>query len=99
MRALESLRLWSRAEGLSLLALVLVAMPLKYGLDLPLAVRIVGSVHGILFLVLIVTLLRSLWEAGLGRKAAVQVLVLAILPFGFLAADGIVRRAIEAEAA
>jgi len=82
-----------------LLALVLVAMPLKYGLDLPLAVRIAGSVHGILFLVLIVALLRSLWEAGLPRKAALQVLVLAVLPFGFLAADRIVRRAIEAEPA
>lgn len=82
-----------------MLALVLVAMPLKYALGLPLGVRIVGSVHGILFLVLIGTLLRSLWEAGLARKSALQVLVLAILPFGFLAADRIVRRAIESQAA
>lgn len=38
------------AEGVSLLLLLFVAMPLKYAADLPLAVRIVGSLHGALFL-------------------------------------------------
>lgn len=38
------------AEGLSLLALLFVAMPLKYAAGMPLAVRIVGSIHGALFL-------------------------------------------------
>jgi integral membrane protein len=38
------------AEGLSLLALLLIAMPLKYAAGLPIAVRIVGSIHGALFL-------------------------------------------------
>ncbi len=37
-------------EGVSLLLLLFVAMPLKYAADLPLAVRIVGSLHGALFL-------------------------------------------------
>ena len=38
------------AEGVSLLVLLFVAMPLKYAAGLPLAVRIVGSIHGALFL-------------------------------------------------
>jgi len=38
------------AEGLSLLALLFVAMPLKYAAGMPLAVRIVGAIHGGLFL-------------------------------------------------
>lgn len=38
------------AEGISLLLLFGVAMPLKYYADMPLAVRIVGSIHGGLFL-------------------------------------------------
>ncbi|MBC8071904.1 MAG: DUF3817 domain-containing protein [Deltaproteobacteria bacterium] len=37
-------------EGLSLLALLFVAMPLKYAAGMPLAVRVVGSIHGALFL-------------------------------------------------
>ena len=36
-------------EGISFVILVFVAMPLKYGLDMPLMVRIVGMAHGILF--------------------------------------------------
>lgn len=37
-------------EGLSLLLLLFVAMPLKYAAGMPLAVRIVGSLHGALFI-------------------------------------------------
>jgi integral membrane protein len=90
---LSSLRVWSRAEGFSLLALVLIAMPLKYVLHLPLAVRITGGVHGLLFLVLLVALVRAVWESGLGKVTALQVLALAILPFGFVLADGVITRA------
>jgi integral membrane protein len=96
---LGSLRLWSRAEGFSLLALVLVAMPLKYMLHLPLAVRITGGVHGLLFLVLLVALVRAIWESGLLWRTALQVLALALLPFGFLLADGVMVRAAAARGA
>lgn len=41
-------------EGISLLVLLFIAMPLKYLFDLPLAVRIVGSLHGGLFTLYIV---------------------------------------------
>ncbi|HMR92179.1 MAG TPA: DUF3817 domain-containing protein [Chitinophagaceae bacterium] len=37
------------AEGVSFLVLLLIAMPLKYFANMPLAVTIVGSLHGILF--------------------------------------------------
>ena len=37
------------AEGVSFLLLLLIAMPLKYGLGLPLAVKYTGWVHGFLF--------------------------------------------------
>lgn len=36
-------------EGASFLILLLVAMPLKYGAGKPLAVEIMGSLHGALF--------------------------------------------------
>lgn len=37
------------AEGVSFLVLLFIAMPLKYLGDSPSAVRIVGSLHGVLF--------------------------------------------------
>jgi integral membrane protein len=42
------------AEGISFLVLLLIAMPLKYFAHIPIAVTIVGSLHGILFIVFLV---------------------------------------------
>ena len=47
------------AEGISFLVLLLVAMPLKYFAGIPIAVTIVGSVHGILFIAFMVLALGS----------------------------------------
>ena len=44
------LRLMGFIEGMSLLILLFIAMPLKYWADYPMAVTIVGSVHGGLFI-------------------------------------------------
>ncbi len=42
------------AEGVSFLVLLLVAMPLKYLANLPMAVTVVGGLHGLLFVSFIV---------------------------------------------
>ncbi|MBL7745127.1 MAG: DUF3817 domain-containing protein [Chitinophagaceae bacterium] len=47
------------AEGISFIVLLLIAMPLKYFAGLPVAVTIVGSIHGILFIAYLVLA----WEA------------------------------------
>lgn len=39
-----------KAEGISFLILLLIAMPLKYLAGQPLAVTVFGSIHGILFI-------------------------------------------------
>lgn len=63
----------SLIEAVSYLILLGVAMPLKYLADMPLAVRIVGSLHGFLFIILCIALLGALVKAkwSLGRAAAV----------------------------
>ncbi|RYZ34498.1 MAG: DUF3817 domain-containing protein, partial [Myxococcaceae bacterium] len=53
MSALRQLRLIAFLEGLSFLGLLFVAMPVKYLLGQPLAVRVAGSVHGLLFLLFV----------------------------------------------
>ena len=53
MRSIKLFRWFRRiaiAEGVSFLVLLLIAMPLKYLAGFPLAVKIAGSIHGILLL-------------------------------------------------
>ncbi len=49
-------------EGVSTLILFFIAMPLKYYADFPIAVSIVGPIHGVLFIALVVLFI-------LGRKS------------------------------
>lgn len=49
-------RITGIVEGISYLLLLLVAMPLKYLADIPLAVTIVGGIHGGLFVLYMLTL-------------------------------------------
>ena len=67
-------------EGISYLVLLLVAMPLKYGLGYDLAVRIVGMAHGVLFIAYLITL--ALAAKHLGMRWVVLALVMSILPGG-----------------
>ena len=57
--ALERLRLVAKIEGVSFLILLGVAMPLKYAAGLPIAVKIVGWAHGVLFILFVL----ALWGA------------------------------------
>jgi len=54
--ALGRFRLVSALEGISYALLVFVAMPLKYGLELPQMVRVLGMTHGLLFICFVLTL-------------------------------------------
>ena len=49
-KKLSLLRKAAIAEGISFLVLLIIAMPLKYYYDQPMAVKIVGWLHGILFI-------------------------------------------------
>ena len=53
MGYLKALRVFSIVEGVSTLVLFFIAMPLKYAAGMPMAVTIVGSVHGALFTLLV----------------------------------------------
>lgn len=54
MKQLDRFRYVAVAEGLSYVALLCVAMPLKYLMDMPEAVRVVGWAHGVLFILYLV---------------------------------------------
>lgn len=80
-------------DGLALLALVFVAVPLKYFLDLPLGVRILGPIHGTLFLSLMLASLSGVARGALRPGFAMLLFVGALLPLGAFFADARLRRA------
>lgn len=76
------LRKVSLAEGVSFLLLLGIAMPLKYLLGIPLAVKIVGWIHGALFVALSALVLRAYGDSRLTFAESAMVWVAALLPFG-----------------
>ena len=74
-------------EGLSYLALLFIAMPMKYLMDMPLAVRIVGSVHGALFVAFIVWMYLVYNDYGKSFKWMIKAFLASIIPFGTMVMD------------
>jgi integral membrane protein len=70
------------AEGISFLLLLFIAMPLKYMWDMPVAVRITGSIHGILFIAFVSVLWEGMKKIPLSRKQTFICFLLSLIPFG-----------------
>ena len=99
MNVMRFLRFVSISEGVSYLVLLLVAMPLKYLWDMPMAVKWVGWAHGILFMSLAAAVLLAMALAALPFKTACVVGVASLLPAGPFFADRLLRRHVEKLAA
>jgi integral membrane protein len=81
--ALGRLKLLGWLEGSSLLLLLGLAVPLKYVFDAPAFVKILGPVHGILFLLFIFQAISAGIEQQWSfRKTTWKVLVACLIPFG-----------------
>lgn len=75
-------RIVAIAEAISYLVLLGIAMPLKYLMHFDLAVRVVGWIHGVLFVLYMLTLVRA---AHAGKWSALNVFLAvaaSFLPFG-----------------
>lgn len=79
-------------EGISFLVLLGVAMPLKYAAGLPIAVKVVGWAHGLLFMLY----LFALWKATVAQRWAASrvmaAILAALLPFGTFWLDAKLRQ-------
>ncbi|MES2503883.1 MAG: DUF3817 domain-containing protein [Myxococcota bacterium] len=71
-----------RLEGCSFLLLLLFAMPAKYYLQMPIGVRVLGPVHGILFLGYCVAAFTLAVEDGWSLKKHLLAYAAAVVPFG-----------------
>lgn len=81
---LRHLSLMALVEAASLVALVLIAMPLKYMADLPIAVKIVGPIHGLLFLWTLGFLLFVLLRGQLPILKSLVFFIAMFIPFAGL---------------
>lgn len=69
-------------EGISFLILLFIAMPLKYIYDFPLAVRLVGGAHGVLFILFAFALYKAYKDLPISFNKTVVIFILSFLPFG-----------------
>jgi integral membrane protein len=79
---LARLRMLAVIEGVSLLVLVCIAMPLKHFAHVPMATRVVGLVHGLAFLAYVASVIDAFGTRHLTGKEAALAVVAAIVPGG-----------------
>lgn len=70
------------AEGISLLVLLLVAMPLKYFAGFPQAVTVVGWAHGVLFVAFLALAYETKVALDKNFSWLVKAFVASVVPFG-----------------
>ena len=82
LRFLSWLRIVGVVEGISTLILFFVAMPLKYLAGQDMAVSIAGSIHGALFVLLVIMLAIGRKRVPLSDVLTVGGVIAAVIPFG-----------------
>jgi integral membrane protein len=86
------LRAVGLSEGVSFLLLLGVAMPLKYFAGLPIFVKVVGWVHGGLFVLFCVALVHATIKSRWPLLRAGKMLLASLVPFGTFLVDGSLAR-------
>ncbi|WP_092180682.1 DUF3817 domain-containing protein [Devosia sp. YR412] len=88
------------AEGVTTLALFLVAMPAKYWFGFPGLVPPVGMIHGVAFVVYILAMVVCLWGRGFSAWEWARTTLASFVPFGTFWNDALLKRKqVETEAA
>ncbi len=79
---IQRFRIINTTEGYSYLILLFIAMPLKYYFEMPLAVKYVGMLHGVLFISLLVLMIPAYLEAKWKFKCNILFFIASLIPFG-----------------
>jgi len=89
MSDLKKFRLINKIEGFSFIILLFIAMPLKYIFGFPIATKIAGMIHGILFIGFILQLVTSSQSVPFSKKESFLFFVMSLVPFGSFYTDRI----------
>jgi integral membrane protein len=79
-------------EGVSFLFLLLIAMPLKYYWGLPMAVKITGWIHGVLFILYIVAVLMAVKAMEWNWFSTLVALAASLIPIGTFVLDSSLKK-------
>ncbi len=90
--AIGKLRVIGMLEGISFLLLLFLAMPLKYGSGMDMAVTIAGSVHGALFILYIAAVIFVWIQRRWTFLRAIIAMTVSVIPFGPFVFDKSLRR-------
>jgi integral membrane protein len=85
--SLKRFRIISFVEGISYLALLFIAMPIKYLGDNPILVKIVGMTHGVLFMLFVYLLYVVARKHKWDKKFVFFAFITSLLPFGMFFLD------------
>jgi integral membrane protein len=92
------LRIIGFLEGISLLALVFIAVPMKYYFQNPEGSKIIGPIHGALFLLFVFNALSvSVEQRWKFKDTTWKVLLACVVPFGTFYIDHSILRKIQAK--
>jgi integral membrane protein len=87
MSQIRVFRMIALAEGSSFLTLLFIAMPMKYFMGMPEVVRVVGSIHGGLFLLYLGLLAAIHFRQRWPVMFSLYAFVASIIPFGTFMLD------------
>ena len=85
--SIYSLRLLGNIEGISYLLLLGIAMPMKYFFGFPMAVKIVGMAHGVLFIAYCLLLSLQMKANKWNLLFGLYLFVATLIPFGTFVTD------------
>ena len=86
-KRLHWFRMIAIAEGISFLVLLGIAMPLKYFMDMPMAVKVVGYIHGFLFIAFVALAWNVKKELNKSWGWLAKAFIASLLPFGTFVLD------------
>ena len=92
MSQIRTFRLTALAEGVSFLILLFIAMPMKYFMGMPEVVRVVGSIHGVLFTLYVGQLARIHFTQRWSFSFSLYALLASVIPFGTFMLDKQLRK-------
>jgi integral membrane protein len=87
MSQITVFRMIALAEGVSFLTLLSIAMPMKYFMGMPEVVRIVGSIHGVLFVLYVGLLAMLHFRQRWSYTFSLYALLASVIPFGTFMLD------------
>jgi integral membrane protein len=92
MNQIRVFRKIALAEGVSFLILLFVAMPMKYFMGMPEVVRVVGSIHGVLFILYVGLLAWIHFTQRWPFMFSLYALIASVVPFGTFMLDKQLRK-------